>query len=357
MQAAVLADDGARRHRHDGAAGKAVAEAGEGGRVVGVPVGRHQHGAVHDQEIGVIGRQAATVGAVQRRRHRQRHQLIRAAVGPAQGRELLFQAVQSGVLRAVGHIGAGIGQCVRIAKSRHGVDVAVGVVAQHVAAVHPQQARDAQQRRQRRQQGLRGGRVVARLAQQAGAGGQQGALAVDFDVAAFEHPGQGFDRDLAQRALLSQHGGHGIIELGAVLAAPAVEAEIERHPPAVAQHGQRAVIAHPDVVGGRDRQRQACRRHTRTGQAFCHVAAVILVVAGDDQRLAGRDGGREADEFGFGFAQRVGPVAVRVRPGQQHRCLWRPFGRQITRRNCRHGFGPGCAAPDFFSAAATSGGM
>ncbi len=261
------------------------------------------------------------------------------------------------MLFGVGRIGAGISQRVRIAEPHQGVDVAVGVVAQHVAAIHPQQARDTQQRRQRRQQRPRGGRVVARRAHQAGAGGEQGAFAVDLDVAAFQYPGQGFDLDIGQRVLVGQRAGHGIVELGAVFAAPAVEAKVERYPPAAAQHGQRTVIAYPHVVGGRNRQRQARLRQAGMGQALGDMAAVVFVVAGDDQGFTLGDGCGEAGEFGLCVIQGLGPVRLGVWPGQDDGRLRRPFGRQHTRRKRCHGFGPGWAAPDFFSAWATSGGM
>jgi hypothetical protein len=48
-----------------------------------------------------------------------------------------------------------------------------------------------------------------------------------------------------------QSGGYSVIEIAGELAAPAVEAEVQQYRPTGAINRDRAVIARPDVVGGR----------------------------------------------------------------------------------------------------------
>src|SRR3546814_18593251 len=71
-----------------------------------------------------------------------------------------------------------------------------------------------------------------------------------------EHEVQRFDRCIPD-ALRGQRTRQLVVEAGLELAAPAVEDEIQMHGLAVPEHGDRAVIARPDIVRRRCEKMQA----------------------------------------------------------------------------------------------------
>ena len=142
-----------------------------------------------------------------------------------------------------------IGDRVRIAVARNGVDVAVGVVADQVAMLEPEHAAQAEFRFQHILDVAPRQLRIARLGQQAAFGRQQRSVAINFQCTAFEHEVDRLHRRM-QRAHRGKPAGQRIVALGGKLAAPAVKDEIEMYEPTRADHRDRSVVACPYIVAG-----------------------------------------------------------------------------------------------------------
>ncbi len=203
--------------------------------------------------------------------------------------------------------------------------MAVGIVSEQIAVLEPEDAADAELVLQHF---LDGGLVqpgIARRRQQAALGGEQGAAAVDFDGAALQHEVHRFHRGIPG-AEGDQPPGEGVVALGGKLAAPAVESEIQVQQLAVAHHGDRAVIAGPDVVVGNGVNLQPIIRHSGGHQPGRQARGVLGDV--DVQVFVAADGHRNGHEILFHRLEMAREITVPARPGEHHGGLWRPLGRQ-----------------------------
>ena len=135
-----MVNEGAAINADHLAAGEAGLQPRQCFGVGAIAVGRHQHRAVDDQEIGIAGRQAAAGVVVDRLRQWQRDQLVRLAERLAERGELGGHRPQFLVVRILPVVTGLVDDRRRIGKARDRVDVAVGVVADQVAAVQPQHA-------------------------------------------------------------------------------------------------------------------------------------------------------------------------------------------------------------------------
>ena len=168
--------------------------------------------------------------------------------------------------------------------------------------------------------------------QQTAAGGEDGALAVAFDGASFEHEvemvlaggGVGITIQHAEQLRVD-----GIIQPGLEFLAPSVEAEIQQANLSSLlfplNQTDKAVVAGPGVVGLALEIVDALGLFLR--QSFGKQCLYGIGLRMDDeQRFARRYGIRHLD-VGLGYlVQHRLPVGISVRPGELYKSLWFPFG-------------------------------
>jgi hypothetical protein len=225
VHAAVLPDQRTRIDGDDLTARMRVADDLGSARVVRIAIRGHDHAASDDEVIRVRRREPASV-IDDRARPRQRMQRVRTAVGSAQRGELLAHASELIVMR-IGHVVAGL-EHDRIVwrETRERVDVRVGVVAFEIAVVEPEHAVGTE-RFAKTARHLVALHLRMPLVQTAPRR-ENRALAVRFDRAAFERPVDALVRRRTEQAARDERFDHAIVALGAVLAAPARETEIEQ---------------------------------------------------------------------------------------------------------------------------------
>ena len=129
MQAAVLPDQRQAINADNFTVGEAELEPLQHHRVRRVAIGRYQHGTIDNEEVR-IGRRHTLAGIVELcARPGQRHQPVRPAIGGTECLQLRRHRFQFRIMFVSRIVASNVGDGVRIAQAREGVDVAVGVVA------------------------------------------------------------------------------------------------------------------------------------------------------------------------------------------------------------------------------------
>src|SRR5690606_26592381 len=127
-----------------------------------------------------------------------------------------------------------------------GVDVGVGIVALEVAVLEPEHAVLAQPAAQAAVQLLAAGLGMALV--EAAPGGQQRALAIGLDGAAFKSKINCLQRTVDEDSSFMQALDQAVVLAGPELPAPAGEAEIEQLEAVPADKADRPGVAQPGVV-------------------------------------------------------------------------------------------------------------
>ena len=190
-------------------------------------VSRVEHCSVHDEEIGIGGRQAFAIfhhGI----RHGQGHKAVGPSVKGAEGLQLLLHQVKFGVV-LIGLVGTlHVGNGVVRTKAGKGVHVTVRVVACQVAMVEPKDLTSAETFAELLLQSLFGGMAcVAVRCKQAMTGGEQSAHTVTLDGTTLQHKVEAIHILAFHHSSLVQAGVYLIVQVGGKLHAPSVEAEVE----------------------------------------------------------------------------------------------------------------------------------
>ena len=173
-------------------------------------------------------------------------------------------------------------------------------------------------------------RLVAVWRQQALAGGQDGALAVALDTAAFEDKVEMLLVVSVQYLLGCHSSANAIVELGAELLAPAVELEVEQVSAVWCEQGDEPVVASPCVVGGRFAERDAPKALDRQG--FREQGANTKGLWCDDDKLfACCDFPCHFNVATGNLLQHRFPVCRMMRPCQLHSTLFVPLCGQEDR--------------------------
>ena len=214
------------------------------------------------------------------------------------------------------HIGEGSG----VHEARQGVHMGVGVVAFQVAVVEPPDGVHAQGFPQPSfQRRLVQCRVAVGVAQ-TGAGGEQMAVAVGIDGAAFQ------DQVLRMQGHAPGQGAvEPVVEGRFEFAAPAGEAEIQQHRRAVFLHGDGAEIPCPGVVVVGDADAQPAAVGAAVVDQCPGGLRRFTVAAYQQHRFVVE---QRLDQGKIGVAcrgQPAGPVGVLVGPGQQDAPLGVPL--------------------------------
>ena len=155
--------------------------------------------------------------------------------------------------------------------------------------------------------------------------GEQRALAVRFDAAAFQFKVQAVH--ILPVEQLPQAGVDGVVLGSLEFPAPAVEAEVQEFRSIGAHYGKETMVACPRVVRGTLLiYNMVCRA---SGQLLVDEAAHLFGVrCHNEQRLARSDFKGQAQVAGRHFVEHIGPVRILVRPRQLHAALRHPFRSQ-----------------------------
>ena len=133
--------------------------------------------------------------------------------------------------------------------------------------------------------------------------------------------------------------GDGIVPIGWVLAAPAIEMEVQKKGSVPFFDPDGAVVTGPAVVGWGDSEVYAGRMCLAGGQVFLDVLAVPAVDADDQDILVRTDKPDDVGEDPLHPGDAILPVLPVMWPGQHDGGLGFPFGRQAGR--CAHVQGRG----------------
>ena len=223
-------------------------------------------------------------------------------------------------MRVIGPAGSAVYEGVIGGRPHQGVDVPVGVVAFQFAVVYPHHLFHTQPPFQLLFNFLTAQGLVAVRSQQAGAGGEEGALAVALYRASFQHKVVMVLQLAAEDALSPQLAGDGVVEQGLEFFSPSVEMEVEQPHMAfrfvfsVCQ-GNGAMVACPGVVALTGIDADALRQG-RGHSLRCQLPYGIGLGGGYDHTLPlGDDSGELQVGLGYLF-EIVFPVGAGMGPGQ-----------------------------------------
>ena len=212
------------------------------------------------------------------------------------------------------------------------VNVAVGVVACEVAVVEPEDASCVERLEQPGLDLFLCQRLVAVGCKQASACGQDGALSVALDAAAFQHEVEVVLIVPSRDALFRHAPADAVVLPCGELLAPAVEAEVEQMRSVGCKQGDEAVVASPGVVGG-------CLAEGGSLQAFgremtLEECAYMFGLGRYNNKMYARgDFPCHVDVAACHFGQYGLPIGSGMRPGQLHGTLLVPFCRQYMVRS------------------------
>jgi len=160
--------------------------------------------------------------------------------------------------------------------------------------------------------------------EQALAGGQHRTRAVAFDAAAFQNQARNADFAPAKCPSTGKVTGHLVVQVSGKFQPPGVEAEVEQHRAIVFHHRDRAEVPGPGVVS--PHPVQADLLHVDPG--LKELFPDRFDFRGNDQYpLEPADFSSNMDKDRFNGRQVVAPVAVRMRPGEQHPIVHFPLSR------------------------------
>ena len=134
----MLLDEHTAIYAHHLAVGEYLGKGLDGLGVVNrLMVGRAKHCVVHDEEVGVCGRQAVALFVVDGIGHGQPHKFVRLAIAGSEGLKFLFHQVQFFVMLVVLVLARHVCNGVAVAEPGKGVDMPVGVITSQITVVEP----------------------------------------------------------------------------------------------------------------------------------------------------------------------------------------------------------------------------
>lgn len=320
----MLKDEIGTVNADDPAAGVGLGDGSQGGFVAGIIVSGHQYGSVHNEEVGVGSRQAMPVGCMFGVRPRQGKQAIRGPGGSTQGLEFLDHGSDGGIVLVIGIVARYMDNGVVRGKACEHVHMPVGIIAREIAMIEPKYTFGTKKLVEGVFDIGQGHVRVSVWIGEAGAGGQDGAVPIAFDAAAFKDKVDMAQVGGAKNTMVPELAGDEVVEIGAELAAPSIELEVEQDRMVVFADGNGTEVASPRVVGGDGGKGDP----VQAGLGLVEEPACFVRGVGDEDDASmvagvGNDGGEgflDLGEKGF-------PVCGFMGPGHEDAVLFLPFGR------------------------------
>ena len=161
---------------------------------------------------------------------------------------------------------------------------------------------------------------IAMRRQQALAGGEHRASAVDLDGSALHHDAWLVQGNVAEDA--RDVGRNLVVEIGRVLVAPAVELPVDQGDQVAARDKRRPAVAQPQVL-----VRDMVKPDRATGEAAPGILLRVLVGQQEIDGFAGRDGLDKRRELAAHRLEHADPLLVVMRPGHPRGGVRVPLGR------------------------------